>query len=72
MPHYHSLIIAQYSVGSWHILVNDTRGFLQLLLVKRDPLKQYLVTVRKNIYLTPVDYDLCVNRFSGVHTVGNN
>lgn len=45
--HNHSLVIAQVSVSSWHILVNYSYGFPQLRLVKCDPLKQYLVTGRK-------------------------
>lgn len=42
--HNHSLVIAQVSVSSRHILVNDTYGFPQLPLVKCDTLKQYLLT----------------------------
>lgn len=38
-----SLEVAQVSVSSGYILVNDSCGFSQLLLIKCDPLKQYLV-----------------------------
>lgn len=50
MVKYYSLVIAQVSVSSRHILVNDSCGFPQLLLVERDPLKQYLVMGRKYVW----------------------
>lgn len=40
--HNHSLVIAQVSVSSWHIFVDDSHSFLQLCYVERDPLKQNL------------------------------
>lgn len=43
----HSLVIAQVSVSSWHILVNDSYSFLQLCFVKSDTLKQNLEGGRK-------------------------
>lgn len=44
MADHHSLIIAQVSVCPRHIFVDDPCGFPQLHLIKRDSLKQYLVT----------------------------
>lgn len=38
----HSLVIAEVSVSSWYVLVNDSHSFLQLCDVERDPLKQNL------------------------------
>lgn len=38
----HSLVIAEVSVSSWYILVNDSHSFLELCDVERDPLKQNL------------------------------
>ncbi len=51
--HNYLLVIAQVSVSSWHILVNDSYGLLQLPLVKCDALKQYLMMggKRKDTYM---------------------
>lgn len=38
----HSLVIAQVSVSSRHILVNDSYSFLQVCFVQSDTLKQNL------------------------------